>query len=644
MDAGGYSVVITNAFGSVTSVVAVLTVIDPLIAIQPLSQLSRIGDSVTFTVGAIGTSPFTYQWRQDGLAIAGATQSSLMLTNLLGSDAGSYGVIVNNRWGSATSSGALLTINLAVADSFNPGVNGEWGGRVHCLAPQPDGKILVGGFFNSLGGQSRTNIGRLNANGTLDTSFNPGANNSAYLYGTVNALLLQQDGKILVGGCFSMLAGQSRTNLARLNRDGKLDSSFNPPAGDSVLLGSVSSLVLQPDGKILVGGGFSYPGNTNIVRLNPDGTLDTSFMSGRYGAIPGVLSMALQSDGKVLVGGYYTYDWGVRGDFGYLIRLNPDGEPDANFNLSVNLNQKFPEQLSHVETLAVQPDQKILVGGVFHSLGHQNCTNIARLNDDGTVDMSFNPGADGSLTSIALQADGKILIGGGFSVVGGQSRSNLARLNPDGTVDPAFNPGHDGYVLEATSLALQADEKLLVGGSFTRLAGQARADIGRLENIGLATQSLSFNGSTLTWKRGGTSPEVWPATFEYSTDGSSWTNLGAGVRIPGGWHLTGLAVPANARFRAQGYTTGGSYNGSSWFVETVWPPALAISHLTYSPAGQIQFNALGGPGQIVIIEASPDLRTWTPLRTNTLGTGPLSFSDPQPARLPSRFFRLRSGP
>jgi hypothetical protein len=244
-----------------------------------------------------------------------------------------------------------------------------------------------------------------------------------------------------------------------------------------------------------------------------------------------------------------------------------------------------------------------------------------------------------------VQADGKILVGGGSTTLGGPSRNNFGRLNADGTPDTNFNPGAGGFFPVVSCLALQADGKILAGGTFTTLGGQSRNYIGRLNNTGPATQSLAFVGSTLTWMRGGTSPEVWRTTFESSPDGgSSWTDLAAGIRIPGGWQLMGLALPTNTTFRARGYTVGGNYNGSSWFVETVLRQPLAISDVLYSANGQFGFSAWGPAGQVVIIEASTDLRTWMPLQTNTLAAAPLSFSDLEAALFPTRFYRLRAGP
>src|SRR5437899_1708420 len=181
----------------------------------------------------------------------------------------------------------------AVGTIVNPWKRAEVD-SVNSLAVQADGKILVGGRFTTLGGQSRNYIGRLNADGTLDTSFNPGA--GVVPYPDVYSLAAQADGKILVGGVYATLGGQSRNNIGRLNADGTLDTSFNPGANNSVY-----SLAAQADGKILLGGLFTTLGGqsrNNIGRLNADGTLDTSFNPGtdHY-----VNSLAVQADGKILV-------------------------------------------------------------------------------------------------------------------------------------------------------------------------------------------------------------------------------------------------------------------------------------------------------------------------------------------------------
>src|SRR4029077_7948453 len=152
--------------------------------------------------------------------------------------------------------------------------------RVLAIAVQPNGKIVVGGSFSSFHGlgpvTTRRRIARLNADGLLDT-LDPGAN------GDVLAIALQSDGKILVGGNFNLLGGGGtgttpRNRIGRLNADGSLDTGFNPGANSVV-----QSLVVQPDGKILAGGVFTTLGGggtgttprANIGRLNADGSLDS---------------------------------------------------------------------------------------------------------------------------------------------------------------------------------------------------------------------------------------------------------------------------------------------------------------------------------------------------------------------------------
>jgi uncharacterized delta-60 repeat protein len=605
-DAGGYSVVISNAYGRVTSAVATLTVIDPVINVQPASQANNAGETVTFSVAATGTEPLSYQWRKGGVAQAGATEPSLSLTNLQGSDAGSYDVVVSNAWGSVTSAAASLTVNLALPDSFNPG--GAF--FVRSLAEQADGKILVGGGFNTLGGQSRTGVGRLNADGTLDTSFNPGVGET---FPYVASVAVQADGKIVVGGQFTTLDGQGRYYIGRLNADGTLDPGFDPGASYFVV-----ALAVQADGKIVVGGQFTTLGGQSrdgIGRLNADGTLDTSFNPGTGENFPFVGPLVVQADGKILVGGFFGELGGQSRD--HIGRLNADGTLDASFNPGANL---------FVYSLALQADGKILVGGEFTILGGQSRNYIGRLNADGTLDTGFNPGASYLVNSLAVQADGKILVGGEFSTLGGQSRTNIGRLNADGTLDTSFNPGAGGVSYPSvTSLAVQADGKILVGGQFCRLGGQSRTNIGRLNNTGPATQSLTFDGSTLTWMRGGTSPEVWRTTFEYSPDGGTvWTNLGAGLRISGGWQLTGVALPTYSTFRARGYAVGGNENGSGWFVETIIGLRLSVVNRNNDGPGSLRqaildANALPG---VNLIQFAPGA-----YGTITLTSGELLITD-----------------
>jgi uncharacterized delta-60 repeat protein len=247
--------------------------------------------------------------------------------------------------------------------------------------------------------------------------------------------------------------------------------------------------------------------------------------------------------------------------------------------------------------------------------------------------------------SLAVQADGKILVGGNFTTLAGQTRTNIARLNADGTLDSGFDPGADG---EVNSLAVQADGKILVGGHFTTLGGQPRTHIARLNNTEPATQSLSYEGSTTTWLRGGSSPEAWRTSFDASTNGTDWVSLGTGTRIPGGWQRTNIALPPGGTIRARGHVTGGQYNASSWFVETFWTntaPVIFANDASFGfRSNRFGFNVSGSAGSVVVVEGSTNLANWDPLGTNLLPSGPLYFSDPAATNFPWRFYRARLGP
>jgi uncharacterized delta-60 repeat protein len=622
-DAGSYSLVVTNTCGSVTSQVVSVTVTSsaPVIIIQPQSRVAALGQSVTLDVLARGTEPLSYQWQKDGTNLSGAVAATLTLPNFQASDVGVYQVVVSNAFGSETSAVAVLTVNLATLDiGFNP----RAGDRAYAFAEQPGGGLLTAGRFTSLGGQPRSYLARLTADGALDPGFNPGASSWPY------TLAIQPDGKILVGGWFTNLAGQVCNHLGRLNADGTLDASFKPGADSAVY-----ALVVQLDGKILVGGAFTNlagQARNYLARLNGDGTLDASF---NPGANDHVYCLTLQPDGKILVGGAFTNLAGQARN--YLGRLNGDGTLDASFNPGADYD---------VYSLVVQANGKTLVGGWFGKLGGQTRLGIGRLNGDGTLDESFNPAAVGEVYSLALQADEKILLGGFFTSLGGQSRSFAGRLHADGTLDLGFNPlVNDGVV----ALGLQADGKVLLSGYFTNLCGQSREHIGRLNSPESATQSLTYDGSKITWLRGGSSPEVWRTSFEYSANTGNWVALGAGSRITNGWQLTAESLPPGATLRARGYTTSGYANATSYYVESTLivdqpppPPTILVNDGSFGVvSNQFGFHFVGTAGDVVVVEGSTNLFDWLPLQTNTLGGTPDYFSDPSWLSLPQRFYRVR---
>ncbi len=353
--------------------------------------------------------------------------------------------------------------------SFNPG--GGLNNTPHSILIQSDGKIIVGGEFSNFRGISRNRIVRINSDGSNDASFSPGAGFNNTIWG----IALQVDGKIISGGNFTTFYGSSKNHIVRLSTDGTIDASFNPIFGSN---SSVYSIALQSDGKIIIGGAFtSFNGTTinRIARLNSDGSFDSTFDPGT-GFNNSVQSIALQSDGKIIVGGLFTSLNGT--SINRIVRLNSDGSIDASFNPGTGFNNS-------VLAIALQSDGKIIIGGAFTSFNGTAINRIARLNSDGSFDSTFDPGTgfNNSVQSIALQSDGKIIVGGLFTSLNGTSINRIVRLNSDGSIDASFNPG-TGFNNSVQSIALQSDGKIIIGGAFTSFNGTAINRIARLNSDG----------------------------------------------------------------------------------------------------------------------------------------------------------------
>jgi uncharacterized delta-60 repeat protein len=322
--------------------------------------------------------------------------------------------------------------------SFNTGTGSH--ALVNVLVPQPDGKVLLGGFFTFINHTSRNFFARLSSDGSVDATFNPGtgANN------TVWALALQADGKVLVGGDFSSVDGVARNGLARVNADGSLDQSFDAALG---LSQTVRAIFIQPDGRILIGGHFSRVNGTsrgNVARLNPDGSLDTTFNPGA-GANDFVLSIARQSTGQVLIGGRFTAVDGAAQN--RIARLNADGSLDTGFNAGTGADDE-------VLTVTTQPDDAVLIGGRFSTVNGETHMRVARLNAGGAPDPTFHTSVSTSgsnnghaVVTLFVQADGKILVGGGSIFFDDTPVATLFRLNGDLFATWPDGDGADKFVI-----------------------------------------------------------------------------------------------------------------------------------------------------------------------------------------------------
>ena len=389
---------------------------------------------------------------------------------------------------------------------------GSFSASIVASAVQANGKILLGGSFVSYSPTLKNRLIRLNSDGSLDTDFCINASEGNKFANTVNAIAVQTDGKILVGGAFTNYAGTGNRNaLVRLNANGTLDTAFcvNAPDGAKFSTSIVNSIVVQTDGKILVGGTFnSYAGTTNrskLIRLNSDGTLDTAFCVNasdgtKFSSTVSVIS--LQTDGKIIIAGLFTAYAGTTGR-NVLIRLNSDGTTDTAFCVNASDGTKF---VGSVVSANIQADGKILIGGNFTDYaGTIGRDRLIRINSNGTLDTAFCTNAsDGSKVSggvlaFAVQTDGKILFGGSFTnYAGTANRSFLIRLNSDGTLDTAFcNNAVDSSKVNSTvsTLAIQSNSKPLIGGNFINYGIPARNRLVSLNVDGTTDTAFCANAS-----------------------------------------------------------------------------------------------------------------------------------------------------
>ena len=407
---------------------------------------------------------------------------------------------------------ARLNANGTLDLTFNPNISGGTLPQVNALAVQPNGKLVVGGRFTTVQPgttpAARNHVARFNADGSLDAAYNPNPNSivlalvsqleASNFSGTPRAAV--GDGKIVIAGGFTSLQPSAtgvvttRNRIARLNANGTVDSEFDPNANNAV-----AALAVQRDGKIILGGSFSTlqpPGNENsatrnrLARLNANGTLDSEFYPNFGG---NVVAIALAPDGDVMVGGQFTSVWGrgtITTQRPYIARLNPDGSLDTGFSASAN---------STVAAFAFQPDGKVILGGYFTSIQSRGLATgalrnrLARVGADGTLDTTFQVDAEGRPLVSLVQPDGKVIIGGSFTTVGGLTRSYLARLNTDGSVDASYAPAApNGRVL---SIARQADGKLIIAGTFTLIGTTARSYLARLNTDGSLDTTYNTNPS-----------------------------------------------------------------------------------------------------------------------------------------------------
>jgi len=406
---------------------------------------------------------------------------------------------------------ARLTSNGSVDTNWSPGVGPD--GAVSVIALARDaanaGKVYVGGSFSKYGADTRNRIARVGTTGLDDSTFNPGVglspakNITAGFDGFVTDVLPKPDGTILVSGSFTTFSGASTTYLTKLDPSGAANADFGMSPARAVG-NSIQSITTDLGGNIIVGGWFEK----GVSRLDSSGVLDydvvngsgfnftdTNSANGEVNAID-----ATAGDNKILIGGNFTKYNGEA--HSKVARLNADGTVDSAFDAGT----------PNGPVLAVKrlSNGKVLIGGSFTSISRPNgngdpvatpAVGIALLNDDGTLDNSFAVGAGpvitggsgaASVTSIAVQADGKILVGGDFTKFAGTTRGRLVRLNANGTVDAAYSTGvGTGADAAVRAITIQPDGNALVAGDFVKFNGQTVRRLVRLNTEGSRDTTLA---------------------------------------------------------------------------------------------------------------------------------------------------------
>ncbi len=323
----------------------------------------------------------------------------------------------------------------AVDTSFDIGTGPNQ--DIDALAIQADGKLLVAGDFTSFNGTTRNGIARLNTDGSLDSSFNPGSGPND----VIRAIAVQSDGKIVVGGSFTTFAGSATgSGVVRLNSDGGIDNTFD--ATHSFFI--VHAVEIQPsDDKILIGG------SDGLRRLETNGNNDATFAATITGT---VYDIAFQSDGKVLVGGAITQCNG--GAIENFVRLDTAGVTD---NTVVQPNDA-------VWTIHVSSDDTVFIGGEFDTISGHAANHVIGIDIQDSwyyVDFSAGYGTNGTVYSIAEQSGGELVIGGWFSKYDAEDAPNgLVRITEWGGIDENFYADYAGPA--PRMMVLRGDERVIV--------------------------------------------------------------------------------------------------------------------------------------------------------------------------------------
>ena len=412
--------------------------------------------------------------------------------------------------------GGSTQLGAQIAPATLPNFQLSKGASLWSVAVQNDGKLILGGFFGAVNGAPRRNLARLNVDGTLDETWDPGADRD------VRRLVISGT-DVFVLGDFSQIGGQPRAGLAKLSTlgPGVADPIWNPPLannlyamladGTNLYVGgyqllvrlsttgagavdpawnptpdyNVMALALDGGGTLYVGGDFAQldglaRGRLAKVSTRDGGTVDPLWNPEVAGGNLGYVATLLLNDSDLYAGGSFDRvgGWDVKN----LVKLGTDGAGDVDASWTPQPDNFYGGAVVYALSV-VGPD--LYVAGNFDTVGNENRRNIARVSlaSPGVADPTWAPEADQWVAALASIPDA-IYVGGAFESIGGQGVLSLAKLDPaSGRSDPAW-PAQVSFPGSILTLARQADGKIIVGGDFYLAGASPHSNLARLSADG----------------------------------------------------------------------------------------------------------------------------------------------------------------